>query len=1106
MPDVRVLTARPHRLLPPIIKQIGELHRNKKSCVLLVPEQFTLQAEREILARLKLPGLFSVEIISPTRLRRRVTAAVGTDEWEPLSAAGQHMAVSFALETCADRLKYYHAAVSRHGFAQKLTALITDMKRGGLQPETLAEYAAGLPDGMQKGKLQDIAVLYAAYQQTLQDRMVDSDDLNQFVTEHLDESGLMRGQHVFTYGFDAMSEPLIVLLCAIAGSCERLTVGLISDSAGAADQEIYLPVRQSVARFRRALEDHGIDLKETAVTPEPLRHAPAIEHLDRMLFSYPQQMFEGEQSNVFLSQFNSPYEEATHAARQILRLSEEGVSLERIAVLYPDQNGYPFAVAAALADSGFPFYTDEKLPALSHALVQFIMAALHAMADGFRNEDVFTLMKTGYANIGFDDACTLENYAREYGIDHSRWLQPFRKGDVEVRSRTEAMRKAVILPLIKARDALVAARDTAQSLQAVMDLLNEADAYNALKREEEALLKENLLVRAGQNSQIWQAVLELMDQLYILSGGRRIPLKYIANRFECGFSAVALATLPPAANMLHAGVLGHYLSGEMDAVFLLGMNDGILTRSTESLLTEDERARAQENTQSFLGMTEESRLAFARLDIKRAMTLPQRYLYLSYAKIDPAGNALQPLDLANDMEDRLFESLPENTDTSLPVSSGQALVTLSDLLRKYADGDEERLPDVWKQRLAKLLSSPVTAGQTLRLMRAAGYRVETVPLAAEAARNLFEDRTLSVSRLEEYAACPFRHYITYGLLPREQKEWEVTPIERGNFFHDSLQRFAQIAAENPRYPHVSQEDVNVMVDDAAAPLVAELKNGPMGDGPRSLASLEQAKRVVRRACAAVTDHLASGSFRLEKAEAKFGYPGEDSFPPVTLKLKDGTEITLHGRIDRIDSYQAKDAAYRRVVDYKSGAASADASAMWQGTQLQLMLYLDAVTRNTGEAKPAGAFYFHLFDPLSKADAEQEDAIKEDIQKQLQMNGVALMDTDVLQAMDAGDTQVSIPSAVTKTGAPRKKAKALDEKHLDALMDHSKLKAGQFAQRMFEGDISIHPVIHGVKSSCDYCEYRSICGYDPLARGAQATEIYKLEMEELAQRLDGENDN
>ena len=193
-----------------------------------------------------------------------------------------------------------------------------------------------------------------------------------------------------------------------------------------------------------------------------------------------------------------------------------------------------------------------------------------------------------------------------------------------------------------------------------------------------------------------------------------------------------------------------------------------------------------------------------------------------------------------------------------------------------------------------------------------------------------------------------------------------------------------------------------------------------------------------------------------------------------------------------------------MVDYKSGQyAALDAAELWHGAQMQLMLYLDAVTRGTGEAKPAGAFYFHLFDPISKVDSDQAEAVNADIRKQLQMSGIALADPDVLRAMDNGGEGVAIAPTVTQTGAVRKNAKVLDAAQLDALMRHTKGQAAQFSGRMLAGDISIQPLKHGVKESCDYCEYRPICGFDPLARGAQGREIFSMSQEELAERLDRE---
>ena len=515
-------------------------------------------------------------------------------------------------------------------------------------------------------------------------------------------------------------------------------------------------------------------------------------------------------------------------------------------------------------------------------------------------------------------------------------------------------------PLEKARAALVAARDARASLAAVFALLTDARAYERLQQEEEALLEAGFRARASQNSQIWRATLQLFDQLYKLSGGARIPLGHIAKRLECGFAAISLSALPPARNMLHAGVLGHTLPGDVEAVFLLGLNDGVLQSSAESLLTEDERAQTQLETGAFLGLTDEDRTGFARLDVKRAMALPSRFLYLSCAKTAPDGTALRPLSVLSTLENELFDSLPELRPADLPISPKQALPELGVRLRAYAEG-ADALPDVWRERLVALRDDPATAYQAQALIAHARPQAPARPLRPADARRLYGDETLSVSRLEQFAECPFKHFVAFGLRPVERRPWKADAIDTGVFYHEALHRFARLARGYASYPAISDEETAALAEAALSPMLDELMEGPMGDGPRSVALFERAKRTLRRAAVTMTRQLAAGRFTLCRTEAAFGYPG--GLPPIVLTLSDGREIMLRGRIDRIDQYGSDAGVYLRVIDYKSSRHDLSAAKLWWGLQLQLLLYLDAALAIAPGALPAGAFYFYVADPF-----------------------------------------------------------------------------------------------------------------------------------------------
>lgn len=79
MQPVRILGGRAGQLLPQLLPEIGRAHQAGKRVLLLVPEQYTLQAERELIDGLSLPGLIDLDVLSPRRLSQRIRERGGRD-------------------------------------------------------------------------------------------------------------------------------------------------------------------------------------------------------------------------------------------------------------------------------------------------------------------------------------------------------------------------------------------------------------------------------------------------------------------------------------------------------------------------------------------------------------------------------------------------------------------------------------------------------------------------------------------------------------------------------------------------------------------------------------------------------------------------------------------------------------------------------------------------------------------------------------------------------------------------------------------------------------------------------------------------------------------
>jgi len=202
--------------------------------------------------------------------------------------------------------------------------------------------------------------------------------------------------------------------------------------------------------------------------------------------------------------------------------------------------------------------------------------------------------------------------------------------------------------------------------------------------------------------------------------------------------------------------------------------------------------------------------------------------------------------------------------------------------------------------------------------------------------------------------------------------------------------------------------------------------------------------------------------------------------------------------------QAPDAVYLRVIDYKSSQLSLDAARSWWGLQLQLLLYLDVCTSAIPGAKPAGAFYFYVADPLVESETDAQSIVEGKLRDLLHLRGITLSDVEIVSAMDSGDVPCVLPPLYLKSGELKKTAKALSLNELTALLRHARDVASEMAERLLDGETAISPTRDEGRVSCEHCNYQSVCRFDCQSPDAPFRELPPLSMEELRSLLGAQN--
>ena len=1084
--------------LPFVVQGIGAQYRAGRRVVLLVPEQYTLQAERELVERLQLPGFLELEVLSPSRLRRRIRENAGRDPLPALDSRGSAMVISQALAMRREELRFYRRVSAAPSLPDKIVSLLTDMRHAGLDPASLLETAAGLRSAAARAKLEDLSAVWAQYQALIDGRFADEAAQQQESLRRLASSGVVTDAHVWVYGFDVLQQPFCELLAHIAPLAASLDVAMVMDMESAPDGRIFLAQRRSVARLTGLLAERGVDCVQHYLPMEQDGRAPALTHLERDLFARQHTPFTGDLTPLRVHACATPFAEAAYAARTLRAWHDQGIPWSNMAIALASPG--TTALAVTLTAAGIPHYMARKDSVIRHGLCRWLIAAVHAATEGFRQEDVLEAARSGFSPLTAQEAETIENYALENGITRQKWLHPFTRGDAA--ESAEPLREKLLAPIALLGEELRSAKNATESLTAIYRVLERVNAYDRLLEREEALLSRGMDAEAAQNRQVWQILLGLLDQLHALLGDSRALLRDIPRLVESGLAGASVSSLPPSRDTVMVGEAGHLMPGRLDALLLMGMQDGVLASNMNSLLSDRERETLSAAVERPVGVTRQEQSALRLMDFYKTLALPEKYLTITYAQGAQDGAALRPAGVINDLK-LLFPALTVTGGVTeraadAPIAPLPALESLALRLRAMADGAGESLDPAWQDALRWLWRSEQYGAMTRQMLSGLEAEITREHLNSAAAARLFGQDSVSISRLEEFAECPFRHFVDYGLKPVIRREYVFQPDEKGSFFHEALQGYATLASAMPAWPNIDEGEIDRMMDQVLSPLTDAWAGGPLREDPMGEQLGRSYVRAIRRAAKMFTEHARNSRFTTWGAEVAFGRDG--GLPPVILTLKDGKRVALRGVIDRIDRYEGDGGLYLRVVDYKSSRHQLEPVRMWYGLQLQLLMYLQAAVQGVQGAKPAGAFYFTVRDPMVDSIDDVKSAAEKAIAHELRLKGVVLAEAEVVDAMDADQPEFSLEKVFNANGSVAKSANAVNLQEMHALLHHARDTAAQLADRIREGEIGVSPAQCGTWNACQWCDYAGVCRRDPKLPGGEFRELSDMDRQEFADRL------
>lgn len=1036
--------------------------------IVVVPEQFSHEAERMLCEMGGDQICLSAEVLSFTRLADRVSSLYGGASRKTIDQGGRLIAMAKALEAVASRLKLYGVGRKKPAFLLQLLEVVEELKGACIGPGQLRKGASVL-EGQLSLKLEELALIQESFETACQTMGQDPNDRMAQLHRQLETSSYAANRRIYLFGFTDFTGLELDILLELMEKAELLTVGILGN--GASSQAPFTICEQTVRQLRSCAASAGV---HTAVDQLPAgqEREAALAFLTDHLFSGTLRTWETPTDTVQLHHSEGVYKACLDVADHVQQLAMSGYRYREIAVCCTQPEWCLPILEGLFQKFQIPFYSAGTEAVENNPVIGMLIAALEAVSGGLELEEVLCFLKCGLSPITKADSDRIELYARTWNIRGKKWEQVWDmhpdgygaamdEAACQSLEQLNKIRAAGVGPLQTLRDRLQAASNTGEQVSAFYAFLEQISLAETLQSLQDSCQTEQDFQRAQEYGQMYETVISGLEQLYRILGDTTRSAEDFAQMVTVILSQYTVGTIPANLDSVNLGGLSAMRFGHCRALFFLGAEEGAFPayQSESSLLSEQERKRLLE-----LGMGILPGRSF-QLDrefvcIYQVLTSCTEQIYINTCTEQPSY-----------LFDRITRLFPQNSlelDAAIPEILCSRPQTFGELMTGCH-------ADTARRVLAHLNSSEADAAyQTI----AAKASHSMGHLREQGVHGLYgQTLSLSASRVDQYAMCRCAYFLKYGLRLKAPKEAAFDAPVYGTFVHAILEETTRQVQQEGGFHAVSPERLEAIAREKMEAYRDDTLELMLNRSPRLSylfrRNFDEVLAVVRE----LGQELQNSDFEPAGFEVEFSKTGV--MPPVEIEGM-RARAELSGFVDRVDLFQEAGKTYVRVIDYKTGKKSFDYTDVLNGIGLQMLIYLFALEEHGGAVygkrlSPAGILYVParrvLLPSTSKLTAEAAELKRQTDRVRMGL----LVDNDmVLQAMEHGEgSPVFLPYKYTAKG--ERIGDLVSESDLELLRQHLSNTLSRMADEMAGGEVGPNPIVRGSeKTACTYCDYAEVC--------------------------------
>ena len=1055
--------------------EIKLLLNGGRQVIAVVPDQFSFAFDKALYASLGAKDFNRVTVLSFKRLSESLIDRFGTHEGALITQSERMIILYLALKRvkAEKTLKLLSRSLEKPAFLSDMSSLIDSLCRSGVMPNDLKTASENF-NGTLSEKLADVAVIYEQYLTLLKERA--SRDESSIISEGARiaaENSVFKGASVYIDRFDSFSPDELMLIKSAIRDADSVTVNLSVPRV--------IP-KSAVSPFAHCISTQNALLDLAAETNRGIDYlfcdAPKTDNalladIGGCLYTPIRKRIPADTS-LKIYRADNLFDEADLVAAEIRRLvTREGYKFNDIAVITHDIDSYSGVLEAAFERYGVEAFTDRTQPASGMSLTLFMLDAIEAAETRQPNtEKILKYLRSPFSPLDAEEVSILWDYCVRWNVEGEMWLTNFTAGECE---KADAAREKAIIPLEKLRESTksTSAKNIANAFCEFLKDTHAAErAFNVI---EDCADDDMKLETARLFKQLWSVVMSGISSIYMIAGEEKMTLRAFGELLRLILMQTTVANPPQKLDSVTVADVSRSIISAPKIAFVVGLADGLFPAEMKKAgLFSGRDIAALEQFGLRFDVTPEARLSGERFDCYKALTAPTERLILSYAGQDLRGKELRPSRFIRRITDYCGAAVTSARTLGADIycSTPAAAYYAYAVSRGYTESDRSAI-------YAALQTLPEYRDKLSRLGNASGGSHRLSPSVS---RRLFAsgDINITASRIDVYNRCNFEYFCKYGLKIEPVRPLAIDPANRGTVMHylfqSVLERFGGGFSE------VTDEELEDTVKKLLDDFSEENLGGDFGKTAKFKADYSRLGGAAIEILKNMREEFKVSKFRPERFE--YDLSKENGESVLSIPISGGVKVNVRGVVDRVDTYtDPSGKRYIRIVDYKTGSKKFAFEDIYNGINLQLLLYMLALTEGKdadfNDCVPSGILYMRSgflkceadYDPLS---ADQKSRL-ELCADQLKRNGLIVENDDVIEAMDKDFSGRFVPVTKTSTGKYGARSQLISETSFKLLEDYARYKAVRFGEDLLGGKIDAIPTGADPEHlRCAYCDYTSVC--------------------------------